>query len=68
MKEFPDRWKKSRHPLPVFRKRTTVKVRMGAGWSKGIVQDSTRDRCTVWLSREQKTTVCHDARNIFQSS
>lgn len=65
MKEFPDRWQKKPHPMPIFRKGTTVKVQMGAGWSKGTVRSSDRDRCTVWLTREQKSTTTYDARNIY---
>ena len=37
---------------------------MGAGWSKGTVTHCDRDSVSVWLGREQRTTVCKDARNI----
>ena len=52
------------HPLPILRKRTEVQVFMGAGWAKGKVTDSNRNRCSVWLSQGQKTVVVSDARNI----
>ena len=52
------------HPLPVIGRGQAVQVFMGAGWSKGTVQESSRDRCSVRLGREQKTTVVRDARNI----
>ena len=41
-----------------------VKVFMGAGWEKGTVQEWTKSRVTVRLARGNKTTVCHDARNL----
>lgn len=65
MKDFPNRWKTKPHPVPVFRKRQEVKVQMGAGWSKGTVQQSDRDGCSVWLGREQRSVRVTDARNIF---
>lgn len=52
------------HPLPVFRKRDAVQVFMGAGWLKGTVLDSSRDRCTVWLGQAQRSTTVYDARNV----
>lgn len=54
------------HPLPVFPRGTQVSVFMGAGWAKGSVTDSSRDRCTVWLG--SKSTTCSDARNLKRAS
>ena len=47
-----------------LRKGTNVKVFMGAGWEKGVVVQWEKSRCTVRLSRGNKTVVCHDARNL----
>ena len=56
---------KPAHPLPVFRKGTPVSIYMGAGWEKGTVTESTKDRCTVRLSRgASRVRTCFDARNI----
>lgn len=43
---------------------TPVKVFMGAGWEKGSVEKWTKHRVTVRLARGNRTTVCHDARNL----
>lgn len=53
-----------RHPLPIFRKGTAVKVYMGAGWAKGTVSHSDRDACVVFLAQLRKTVRVKDARNI----
>lgn len=58
------RMQRPSHPMPVIGRGQQVHVYTGAGWSKGTVQESSRDRCSVHLSRENKTTVCRDARNI----
>lgn len=47
---------------------TPVKVFMGAGWEKGTVVNWSTDRVSVKLNRGNKTTVCHDARNLEVSS
>lgn len=52
------------HPMPALRRNAPVQVFMGAGWQKGTVQESTRDRCTVWLGQAQRNTTIYDARNI----
>ena len=68
MKEKPnkelERLMKPAHPLPTFRKRSEVKVYCGAGWDKGVVEESSRDRCTVYISKRRKQVTCYDARNI----
>ena len=63
-----DRMQKKPHPLPVFRKQTEVKVFMGAGWLKGVVIDSTKDYCTVYLSQGRRNTTVRDQRNIILGS
>ena len=50
--------------MPQWPKGTQVQVYCGAGWSKGSVQHSSADAVSVWLGREQRTSVCKDARNI----
>lgn len=55
------------HPLPVFRKGTSVKVYMGAGWQAGGVVESSRDRCEVTLRQGNKTVIVFDRRNIKTS-
>ncbi|MGB0873635.1 MAG: hypothetical protein ACPGSE_00130 [Synechococcus sp.] len=64
MKGEQERLSMRPHPLPVFRKGTAVQVFVGAGWAKGSVTDSTRDRCTVWLPQGRRQVTCSDARNI----
>lgn len=51
-------------PLPVFRQRSEVQVYIGAGWAKGTVTESSRNRCAVHLGGQQRTVVVSDARNI----
>lgn len=52
-------------PLPILRKKTEVKVFMGAGWQKGTVVESTRDYCTVYLTQGRRSTTVRDQRNII---
>lgn len=59
-----ERLSQRRHPLPVWRKDTRVQVYVGAGWAKGFVTESNRDRCTVWLPQGRRQVTCSDARNI----
>lgn len=54
----------SPQPLPVYRKRSEVQVFIGAGWAKGTVTESSRNRCAVHLKAQQRTVVVSDARNI----
>jgi hypothetical protein len=54
------------HPLPVFRKGTQIKVFLGAGWSKGRVEYSDRDRCVVFLKIGSRRVTCYDARNLIE--
>lgn len=61
-----ERLSRPRHPLPALRKGSDVQVYVGAGWAKGLVTFSCRDRCTVWLSQARRQTTCSDARNIKQ--
>lgn len=62
-----ERLAKPPHPLPTLRKGTPVSIFGGGGWEKGTVTDSTRDRCTVRLSRgANRSRTCFDARNIKQ--
>jgi hypothetical protein len=55
-------------PMPIIGRGQPVDVYMGAGWSKGVVENSTRESCSVQLKRENKSTVVRDARNIRRSS
>ena len=52
------------YPLPILRKGTVVKVFRGAGWSKGSVIDSKKDRCVVRLYQGDKTVTVYDRRSI----
>lgn len=52
------------HPIPVRRKGVIVEVFMGCGWAKGRVTSSTRDCCSVFLLKAQRSTTCYDGRNI----
>jgi len=57
----------SPQPLPVFRKGTSVKVFMGAGWQAASVTNSSRKRCEVKLKQGNKTVNVFDRRNIKPS-
>jgi hypothetical protein len=50
--------------MPLFTKGTQVEVYMGAGWLKGTVSQSDKERCSVWLGKLNRTTIVKDARNI----
>jgi hypothetical protein len=52
------------HPLPVFRKGSKVNVFRGAGWSAGLVLDSSRDGCTIKIIQSGQTVRVYDARSI----
>ena len=56
------------HPLPIMRKGTTVQVFRGAGWSKGSVIFSQKDKCVVRLYQGDKTVTVYDRRSIKQGS
>jgi len=56
------------HPLPVFRKGSQVQVFIGAGWGKGTVEYSDRDRCVVFLKIGSRRVTCYDARNLKEVS
>jgi hypothetical protein len=51
-------------PMDAYRKGTRVQVYVGAGWSTGTVENSSRDRCVVWLSKSQRRVSCADNRNV----
>ena len=51
-------------PMTIRRNGDIVEVYVGCGWSKGIVTMSLRDRCSVRLSKAQRTVTCYDDRNI----
>ena len=55
-------------PMRVMRKRTSVKVFMGAGWEKGSVIDWRANGITVYLPRKKKTVTVRDNRNIKEDS
>ena len=55
-------------PMRVMRKRTSVKVYMGAGWEKGSVIDWKANGITVYLPRKKKTVTVRDNRNIKEDS
>jgi hypothetical protein len=51
-------------PLPIYRKGAHVEVFLGAGWGKGGIEYSDRDRCIVFLKVGQRRVTCYDRRNI----
>ena len=57
-------------PLPMrsMRKKTSVKVFMGAGWSKGTVVNWASSGITVYLTREKQTVTVRDNRNLKEDS
>lgn len=58
------RLKEEIHPIPTRRKGTLVEVFMGCGWAKGRVTFSSRDSCSVFLLKTQRSTTCYDGRNV----
>ena len=55
-------------PLPVYRKGTPVKVFIGAGWGKGVVEYSDKVRCVVFLKIGSRRGMVYDARNIQEDT
>ena len=57
-------------PLPMrsIRKQTSVKVFMGAGWSKGTVVSWSSSGITVYLAREKRTVTVRDNRNLKEDT
>jgi hypothetical protein len=51
-------------PMDAYRRGTRVAVYLGAGWSTGTVESSTRERCVVWLGKAQRRVSCSDNRNV----
>ncbi|MGA0983741.1 MAG: hypothetical protein ACO3ST_03500 [Burkholderiaceae bacterium] len=45
-----------------------VDVYLGAGWAKGVVQESTTERCVVWMTQGQRCITVYDKRNIRRHS
>ena len=52
------------HPIPIFRRGTTVSVFRGAGWSKGVVVKSSKNACMVKLEQTGNTISVYDRRSI----
>lgn len=55
-------------PLPVYRKGTKVQVFLGAGWSVGIVLESSQEKCFVQLKNNNRNISVFDARSIKEMS
>lgn len=55
-------------PLPVYRKGTSVKVFLGAGWGKGTVEYSDNVRCVVFLKIGSRRVTCYDRRNLQEET
>ena len=51
-------------PMPSMVIGTRVSVFCGAGWKKGTVTFRTSKNIGVKLDRENRSTICSDARNI----
>lgn len=51
-------------PMPIFMRRASVQVYMGAGWQAGLVSASTTLYCVIWLEGAQRMICCTDKRNI----
>lgn len=60
----------AQEPLPMrsMRKQTSVKVFMGAGWSKGSVVNWASSGITVYLAREKRTVTVRDNRNLKEDT
>jgi hypothetical protein len=62
-------WMQQRpQPMQVFRKGTTVKVFMGAGWATGKVEESSTTSCIVYIKMGNKRVTVYDRRNIKETS
>ena len=55
-------------PLPIFRKGTQVQAFCGAGWLRGTVEFSDRDRCVVFLKIGSRRVTVRDARNLKEAT
>jgi hypothetical protein len=51
-------------PLPILRKGTPVKAYIGAGWGKGVVEYSDKQRCVVLLAVGNRRISIYDSRNL----
>jgi hypothetical protein len=60
----------AQEPLPMrsMRKGTSVKIFMGAGWSKGTVVNWASSGITVYLAREKRTITVRDNRNLKEDT
>jgi hypothetical protein len=60
----------AQEPLPMrsMRKKTSVRVFMGAGWEKGTVVEWSAGGITVYLPRKKGNTTVRDNRNIKEDS
>jgi hypothetical protein len=52
----------SPNPLPIFRKGQRINVYRGAGWSAGVVIESSRNGCSVKLNQSGQMVRVYDAR------
>ncbi|MGA1012788.1 hypothetical protein [Vulcanococcus sp.] len=55
-------------PLKLMARGQGVDVYLGAGWAKGVVQESTTERCVVWMTQGQRCITVYDKRNIRRHS
>lgn len=55
-------------PMKVFRKGSTVKVFMGAGWATARVEQSSTTNCVVYIKTGSKRVTVYDRRNIKESA
>lgn len=55
-------------PMRVFRKGTSVRVFMGAGWANAKVEYSTTQSCVVYIKQGNKRVTVYDRRNIKDAS
>ena len=53
-------------PMTVYYRDEKVKVYMGCGWSSGQVRFSDEQRCTIFLTKEQRMVSCVDNRNLIR--
>tara|TARA_B100000902_G_C26711221_1_gene621991 strand:+ start:84 stop:332 length:249 start_codon:yes stop_codon:yes gene_type:complete len=51
-------------PLPRFSRGQSVQVYRGAGWSKAVVENSSRSNCTVRIAQGNQIVRVYDRRCI----
>jgi hypothetical protein len=55
-------------PMSLYPRGTRVQVYMAGGWALGSVDNSTKEKCSVFLAKQQRMVSCTDNRNLRKHS